>query len=407
MNLGLSLCFISSPFFLLLFFRLHSPILGSISAVVIYSGHHTNRPVQLVSATMTMTLDTTQQRFGQAMNLDYHHPPHQPPAFSNPWTSSSSPPHPPPSNGMFVGGQQPPPLTSGMMPAKPPTGRTSNSSGSSMASYGSLPVTTSAELMSMNRMPPASAPYGDSSYTTSGSPVNNGQFATSSAPYDTLGYAPVPPVRPSQLGLLPEQERSKQFSHATLQQQHADERRGFADALDASHGMLAMSQETPRNIYGNRNDRSSVDSYGFPSTHSTSSSISSSGNFGSYYPDSVSDYSTAGSDIESVNSRTLPRPQGLMTSQLPPAPQSMMGQFSSKVSSSTQKKHKCKVCDKRFTRPSSLQTHMYSHTGEKPFACEVEGCGRHFSVVSNLRRHRKVHRGDARSEAGSEDHQSD
>lgn len=129
--------------------------------------------------------------------------------------------------------------------------------------------------------------------------------------------------------------------------------------------MLAMSQETPRNIYGARGDRSSVDSYGFPSTHSTSSSISSSGNFSSYYGDSVSDYSTAGSDIESVNSRTLPRPQGLMPSQIPPAPQSMMGQFSSKVSSSTQKKHKCKVCDKRFTRPSSLQTHMYSHTGEK------------------------------------------
>jgi uncharacterized Zn-finger protein len=43
----------------------------------------------------------------------------------------------------------------------------------------------------------------------------------------------------------------------------------------------------------------------------------------------------------------------------------MMGSFSSRVSSSAQKKHKCKVCDKRFTRPSSLQTHMYSHTGEK------------------------------------------
>lgn len=126
-----------------------------------------------------------------------------------------------------------------------------------------------------------------------------------------------------------------------------------------------MSQETPRNIYGNRNDRSSVDSYGFPSTHSTSSSISSSGNFSSYYGDSVSDYSTAGSDIESVGSRTLPRPQGMLSTSLPPAPQSMMGQFSSKVSSSTQKKHKCKVCEKRFTRPSSLQTHMYSHTGEK------------------------------------------
>lgn len=157
-----------------------------------------------------------------------------------------------------------------------------------------------------------------------------------------------------------------------------------------------MSQETPRNIYG-RNDRSSIEAYGFPSTHSASSSVS------SYYGDSVSDYS-AGSDLDS---RTLPRPQGMMGPGMPPAPQSMMGQFSSKVSSSTQKKHKCKVCDKRFTRPSSLQTHMYSHTGEKPFACEVEGCGRHFSVVSNLRRHRKVHRGDARSEAGSEDHQSE
>ncbi|PHH71613.1 hypothetical protein CDD80_5116 [Ophiocordyceps camponoti-rufipedis] len=178
--------------------------------------------------------------------------------------------------------------------------------------------------------------------------------------------------------------------------------------------MLAMSQETPRNIYGSRPTRCSpLDSYGFPSTtHSTSSSISSTGNFSSYYagsssnntttttttttggggPDSVSDYSTAGSDIESVNSRTLPRPQGLVA-QLPPAPQSMMGQFSSKVSSSSLKKHKCKVCDKRFTRPT--------------FACEVEGCGRHFSVVSNLRRHRKVHRADARSEAGSEDHHSD
>lgn len=42
------------------------------------------------------------------------------------------------------------------------------------------------------------------------------------------------------------------------------------------------------------------------------------------------------------------------------------------------------------------------------FSCEVEGCGRQFSVVSNLRRHKKVHKGgEARSEAGSEDRQSD
>lgn len=134
--------------------------------------------------------------------------------------------------------------------------------------------------------------------------------------------------------------------------------------------MVAMNQDltTPRNIYGPRSDRaSSAESYGFPSTHSTHSSISSASTYPSYYgsmDSSVSEYSSQ-SDMESVSSRTLPPPSGLVGANLPPAPQSMMGQFNSKLSSSTQKKHKCKVCDKRFTRPSSLQTHMYSHTGEK------------------------------------------
>ncbi|KAH6960028.1 hypothetical protein BKA56DRAFT_701383 [Ilyonectria sp. MPI-CAGE-AT-0026] len=352
---------------------------------------------------MTMTLDTAQQRFGPSLNYD-NSAPAQPPAFSNPWSSTSSPPQPaPPSGGLFVGNHHQA-LNPNMTAGKPPhSGLASTSSASSIASCGSMPIAnTSADLLSISRRQTTSAAYGDPTYTTSASPVN-GHFApTSVAPYEAMGYAPAP-VRPPHFTLAPDADHDRRFS------QHLphDDRRSFADALDASHGMLAMSQETPRNIYGARSDRSCVDSYGFPSTHSTSSSISSTGNFSSYYGDSVSDYSTAGSDIESVNSRVLPRPQGLMASQIAPAPQSIMGQLSSKVSSSTQKKHKCKVCDKRFARPSSLQTHMYSHTGEKPFVCEVEGCGRHFSIVSNLRRHRKVHRGDARSEAGSEDYHSD
>ncbi|CAH1760914.1 7966_t:CDS:2 [Entrophospora sp. SA101] len=68
------------------------------------------------------------------------------------------------------------------------------------------------------------------------------------------------------------------------------------------------------------------------------------------------------------------------------SPQAMMTTFNSRTISSTPKRYKCDICQKRFTRPSSLQTHMYSHTGEK-----LEGCGRHFSVVSNLRRHQKIH----------------
>ncbi|KAG5974385.1 hypothetical protein E4U55_008216 [Claviceps digitariae] len=358
---------------------------------------------------MTMTLDASQQqRFAPPFHFDY--PTHaQPPTFSNPWTSSapSSQATPTAGNSLFVDQHQHG-LGHNMMAAKDPATRASTSSASSMGSYGSMPVSAAdAGLLSMNRMPASAAAYTDASYATSASPVS-GHFSPGSAShYDAIGYA-LAPVRHAPFTISSGTDSGRRGFPQSMNSQ-ADERRNFADALDASHGMLAMSQETPRNIYGSRHDRSSVESYGFPSAHSTSSSISSSSNFNSYYGDAVSDYSSAaGSDIESVNSRALPRPHGLMTSHLPPAPQSMMGQFSSKVSSSTQKKHKCKVCDKRFTRPSSLQTHMYSHTGEKQaFACEIEGCGRHFSVVSNLRRHRKVHRVDERSEAGSEDHQSD
>ncbi|KAI9347065.1 hypothetical protein BD770DRAFT_370023, partial [Pilaira anomala] len=55
------------------------------------------------------------------------------------------------------------------------------------------------------------------------------------------------------------------------------------------------------------------------------------------------------------------------------------------------KQYQCLDCLKWFSRPSALQTHSYTHTSEKPFQCTKPGCGRKFSVVSNLRRHFKVH----------------
>ncbi|ORZ24182.1 hypothetical protein BCR42DRAFT_316602 [Absidia repens] len=72
----------------------------------------------------------------------------------------------------------------------------------------------------------------------------------------------------------------------------------------------------------------------------------------------------------------------------------MVSSFPTKVnvsSNASSKRYECHICSKKFTRPSSLTTHIYSHTKEKPFQCPVEGCGRHFSVVSNLRRHAKIH----------------
>ncbi|KAK4240347.1 hypothetical protein C8A03DRAFT_42149 [Achaetomium macrosporum] len=395
---------------------------------------------------MTMTVDDqSRRRFGP---LGFHHMPSysSQPHFTDPWNSSSSPTGPAPQggsqqHGLYTGNQDSaglPHLNLGALPRQPPSSQHSHhsqhpqhtgatGSSSSMAPYGSLPVSaTSAgsapmagvyrqhdllslppDPFSLNRLqqPPTSAAYDTSSYTSASSPVTATYATASASPYDQLGYAPAQMRGTFALG---HEDSSRRYSQQGL---HPDDRRSFQDALEASHGMLSMSQETPRNIYDVRNrGRGSADSYGFPSTHSSTSSVSSAG-FSGYYggsiDGSVSDYSAAGSDIESLSGRTLPRPQGLMSAQ-PPAPQSMMGSFSSRVSSSAQKKHKCKVCDKRFTRPSSLQTHMYSHTGEKPFGCEVEGCGRRFSVVSNLRRHKKVHKrgGETPSDTGSEDHQS-
>ena len=46
-------------------------------------------------------------------------------------------------------------------------------------------------------------------------------------------------------------------------------------------------------------------------------------------------------------------------------PQPPMTRAVDETNKRAEKKHKCKICDKCFTRPGSLQTHMYSHTGEK------------------------------------------
>ncbi|KAF8514254.1 hypothetical protein BU17DRAFT_26562, partial [Hysterangium stoloniferum] len=58
-------------------------------------------------------------------------------------------------------------------------------------------------------------------------------------------------------------------------------------------------------------------------------------------------------------------------------------------------KYGCHYCGKLFNRPSSLKIHHNTHTGEKPFACSFPGCDRHFSVMSNMRRHARTHVGSS------------
>jgi uncharacterized Zn-finger protein len=359
----------------------------------------------IISGPMTMV---DSRNFG-GMGYDNIYSHHMQPSthFSNPWTSHethSTSAYPPlPKSDLTRPSAMS--MSYPQMPVSAPM-----SSGSSYSNLGYA----ASDLLSGHQDISRSG-YGQS-YTT---PSSSASYTATASAYPALDYAQSLHQQQQQqqrkasdsyVAFLSPNSYLRLTLHRTNNSRAANASFG---ELDASRGMLALSHSnlqdlTPRNIYDVRAQRGSTDSYGFPSASSTSSISASGRQEYPYYSgssgasvDSATDYSSAASDAgyDSIAaSRTLPRPSQLVGANLgPPAPSSMMGQFSSKMSSNTQKKHKCKVCDKRFTRPSSLQTHMYSHTGEKPFACNVEGCGRHFSVVSNLRRHRKVHKGEALS----------
>lgn len=72
---------------------------------------------------------------------------------------------------------------------------------------------------------------------------------------------------------------------------------------------------------------------------------------------------------------------------------------SAAFASQSQDRYVCQTCNKAFSRPSSLRIHSHSHTGEKPFKCPHTGCGKAFSVRSNMKRHERGCHGSGSPEA--------
>ncbi|GLB37640.1 putative zinc finger, C2H2 type [Lyophyllum shimeji] len=108
------------------------------------------------------------------------------------------------------------------------------------------------------------------------------------------------------------------------------------------------------------------------------------------YPAWPAEISTTGPVMAgTVGERTpIARQSGVVSPAIPPpswkAPEDAN-------SGSALSKYECSYCGKGFNRPSSLKIHLNSHTGAKPFVCPVESCSRSFSVLSNMRRHARVH----------------
>jgi hypothetical protein len=191
--------------------------------------------------------------------------------------------------------------------------------------------------------------------------------------------SPIPP-RPRQLSMYnwPATSGTTQSYYATSVPTE------LSEEMEASRGMLAMASQN-----GMRVSRGSHDSAYYTSGghHSAASSIS---NSSGYMPEYGSTADLSSPEYHDM-SRSLPQPSSYIGSTGEDA-RSMMHRFNSRPPSNSKKNHVCRICGKTFARPSSLTTHTYSHTGQKPFKCEQEGCGKKFNVVSNLRRHYKVHK---------------
>ncbi|XP_071442659.1 zinc finger protein 367-like [Hetaerina americana] len=55
---------------------------------------------------------------------------------------------------------------------------------------------------------------------------------------------------------------------------------------------------------------------------------------------------------------------------------------------------KCRFCNRVFPRDKSLQAHLRTHTGERPYTCDYPGCTKAFTQSGQLKTHQRLHTGE-------------
>lgn len=55
---------------------------------------------------------------------------------------------------------------------------------------------------------------------------------------------------------------------------------------------------------------------------------------------------------------------------------------------------RCETCNRVFPREKSLQAHMRTHTGERPYLCDYPSCGKSFCQSGQLKTHQRLHTGE-------------
>ena len=55
------------------------------------------------------------------------------------------------------------------------------------------------------------------------------------------------------------------------------------------------------------------------------------------------------------------------------------------------KPFECLTCGVAWADARSLKRHVRTHTGERPYKCDLPACNRAFPQLSNLKRHQKNH----------------